>query len=186
MDPQELLKEAQLLFVNGKDEESIKAFTRALEEGADPYISHLSRGVARIKTKDIDKAIDDFAEAIRINSSSARAYYFRGIGSMIKNDFDGATSDFTKAIELKKDYSMAKFSRGVCLARMGKFEEASQDLTAVLPQMEENLQSFADSYGIVRTEMWKVMSQLSGETQTPVLTLEDKHIETLKKWLEQA
>jgi len=55
----------------------------------------------------------------------------------------------------------------------------------VLPQMEENLQSFADTYGIVRTQMWKVMEQLSGEASTPTLELNEKDINTLKQWLEQ-
>jgi hypothetical protein len=43
MDPQELMREAQLLFVDGKVKESIKAFTKAIEAGANPYIAHLSR-----------------------------------------------------------------------------------------------------------------------------------------------
>jgi hypothetical protein len=46
MDPQELLRQAQLLCVDGKVKESIEVFTRAIEAGANPYIAHLSRGVA--------------------------------------------------------------------------------------------------------------------------------------------
>lgn len=39
MDTSGLLKEAQLLFIEGKDEESIEAFTNAIIAGADPYIA---------------------------------------------------------------------------------------------------------------------------------------------------
>jgi len=185
MDTKELLGEAQLLFVDGKDKESIEAFTKALEAGADPYIAHLSRGVAYVKVEDVDHALSDFSKAISLNNQSARAYFFRGLTYMMKNEFESAVSDFTKALEYKQGYGMAKFSRAVSNARLGKFEESSKDMTAVLPQMEENLQGFADTYGIVRTQMWKVMAQLSGEAKTPTLELKEKDIKTLQQWLEQ-
>lgn len=185
MDSQELLRQAQLLFVEGKDKESIEAFTKAMEAGADPYIAHLSRGVAHVKIKEIDMAISDFSKAISINNKSARAYFFRGMAYMMKEEFENSISDFTKALELKTDYGMAKFSRSVSYARLGKFDESSKDMMAVMPQMEQNLQSFADSYGIVRTEMWKVMAQISGDAKTPTLELNEKDMGTLKKWLEQ-
>ncbi|HKZ56448.1 MAG TPA: hypothetical protein VJ024_01980, partial [Thermodesulfovibrionales bacterium] len=90
---------------------------------------------------------------------------------------------FTKALELKTDYGMAKFSRATAYARLDKADEASKDLMEVMPQLELNLQSFADTYGIVRTEMWKVLAQISGERQLPTLTLGEKEMDTLKKWL---
>jgi len=184
MDRQELLRQAQLLFAEGKDKESIEAFTKALESGADPYVAHLSRGVGYVKVQDIDHAIGDFSKAISLNRQSARAYFFRGIAFMMKNEFESAAADFTMALEFKRDYGMAMFCRAISNARLGKFEESSKDMMTVLPQMEENLQSFADTYGIVRTEMWKVMAQMSGEAK-PSLSLNEKEIGTIKKWLDQ-
>lgn len=185
MDTQELIRKAQLLFVDGKDKESIEAFTKAIEAGADPYIVHLSRGVAYVKLKDVDNAVDDFSCAINANKKSPRAYFFRGIAYMMKNKFENAISDFTKALELKTDYAMAKFARGVSYARLERYDEASKDMMTVMPQMEQNVQSFTDSYGIVKTEMWKVLEQMSGEGNIPVLGLSEKAIDTLKKWLIQ-
>lgn len=185
MDPQELLRQAQLLFAGGKDRESIEAFTKALEGGADPYIAHLSRGAGHMKLQDIDNAISDFSKAVSLNSRSARAYFFRGLAYMTKNEFENAAADFTSALGCKKDYGMAMFCRAISNARLGKFEESSKDMVTVLPQMEENLQSFADSYGIVRTQMWRVMAQLSGEAKAPAFSLNEKDVSTIKKWLEQ-
>lgn len=185
MDPQELLREAQLFLVHGNDQESIDAFTKALEAGADPYIAYLSRGVAYIKIKEVDKAISDFNHAISANSKSARAYFYRGMAYMMQMEFENAVVDFTKALTLKTDYGMALFSRAVAYARLGKFDESSQDMKVVLPQMEQNLQSFADTYGIIRTEMGKAMAQISGEAQTPALELSEKDMSTLKKWIEE-
>ena len=52
--------------------------------------------------------------------------------------------------------------------------------------MEAGLERFADNYGIIKTEMWKVMSQLTGEAAeagAPGLELTPEEVETLKKWL---
>jgi len=185
MDPMELLKEAQMLFVNGKHKESIEVFTKAIEAGADPYMAYLSRGAANFKTDEADKAIHDFTRAIDVNSQSARPYYFRGIVYMIREEFEKAVSDFSKALELKRDYAIAKFSRSVAYARMNMTEEASKDMMAVMPLMEQNMQSFADSHGIIRTQLTKVMGQLEGESPRSTLNLGEKEMDTLKKWLEE-
>lgn len=185
MDSSGLLKEAQLLFIDGKDKESIEAFTKAINAGADPYMAFLSRGAAHLKLKQGDDAIKDFGMAIKANSKSARAYFFRGLAHMLKNEFENSVEDFTKALEVKTDYGMAKFSRATAYARLNKADEAAKDLMEVMPQMELNLQSFADTYGIVRTEMWKVLAQISGERQWPTLTLGEKEMDTLKKWLSE-
>jgi tetratricopeptide (TPR) repeat protein len=185
MDPSGLLKEAQLLFIDGKDKESIEAFTKAINAGADPYIAFLSRGAANLKLKQGDDAIEDFGMAIKANSKSARAYFFRGLAHMLKNAFEESVEDFTKALELKTDYGMAKFARSTAYARLDKSDEAAKDLMEVLPQMETNLQSFADTYGIIRTEMGKVFAQISGDRPWPTLTLDEKEMDTLKKWLSE-
>jgi tetratricopeptide (TPR) repeat protein len=185
MDPIRMLEEAQLLLVDGKDKESIEAFTKAIEAGADPYIAYLSRGASHLKLKQADEALNDFNEAISANSKSARAYFYRGMVYMRKHKFEKAVEDFSKALELKTDYTMAKFSRAISYAQLDKTEEASKDMMAVMPQMEQNIQSFADTYGIVRTERWKVMAQLSGERPLSTLGLSENEIDTLKKWLEE-
>jgi tetratricopeptide (TPR) repeat protein len=185
MEPQELLRAAQLLFVEEKDRESIEAYTKAIEAGADPYIAHLSRGAAYVKTKEVDKAIDDFDNAIKANSQSYRAFFYRGMAYMMETEFEKAIDDFTNALKLKSDYGMALFARAVSFARLDKYDEATRDMAVVVPQMEQGLQSFADTYGIVRTEMWKVMAQVSGEAETPSLELNEKEMETLHKWLRQ-
>jgi len=183
MDAQELLREAQLLFVDGKNKESLEAFTKALEAGADPYLVYLSCGVVYVKMKETGSAIENFNKAISANNKNARAYFYRGIAYLMKEEFENAVSDFTKALELKADYMMAKFCRAVSYARLGEFEESSKDMLVVIPQMEQSFQSFADSYGIIRTQMWKALAQMDGESGRSALSLSEKEMETLEKWL---
>ncbi|MEW6419585.1 MAG: tetratricopeptide repeat protein [Nitrospirota bacterium] len=185
MDPKELLGQAQLLFAEGKERESIDAFTKALEAGAEPFIVYLSIGVIYMKLKETDKAIDNFNKAVEVNDSNPRTYYYRGMAFMDRGEFEKAVSDFSKALERKPDLYPSKFARSAAYARLGKFDESTNDLKDVLPQMEAGAQSFADSYGIVRTEMFKVMAQISGEREVPTMNLSEKEIDTLKKWLEE-
>ena len=185
MNADDLLKEAQLLLVDGKHRESIESFSKAVDAGADPYICFLSRGVVHLKLKEVDEAINDFSKAIEANNKSARSYFYRGLAYMDKNEYEKAADDFSHALERKTDYGMAKFSRAVAYARMNKTEEAIEDMMVVIPEMEKNLQAFSDSYGIVRTEMWKVFAQLSGDRPWPTVELGEKEIETIKKWLKE-
>jgi tetratricopeptide (TPR) repeat protein len=179
----ELFQEGQMLLVEGKWKESVEAFTKAIDAGADPYMAHLSRGVARMNLKETALAIDDFTRAITLNASSYRPFYYRGMADLIKGNYSRAIEDFTRVLELKKDHFQARLARSICYSNTGRSDEAANDIRPLIPVMEENVQQFVDEYGIVRTEMWKVMAQLSGERRTPELHLTDKEIETVKEWL---
>ncbi len=185
MDPKELLGQAQLLFAEGKERESIEAFKKAIEAGAELFMAYLSIGVIYMKLKETDKAIDNFNKAIEVNNGNARTYYYRGMAFMDRGEFENAASDFSRALERKPDLHPSKFARAAAYGRLGKFDESTNDLKDVLPQMEASAQGFADSYGIVRTEMFKVMAQISGERALPDIKLSEKEIDTLKKWLEE-
>jgi tetratricopeptide (TPR) repeat protein len=183
MGAKELFEEAQFLFIEGKDKESVDVFTKAVEAGADPFMCYLSRGTAYLRLKDTASAMADFDKAIGLNSRNARAYYYRGMIHMIRDEHDKAVEDFSKALELKPGYPTAKFARATSYARLEKFDDAASDLRAVMPEMEANIQGFVDAHGIVRTEMWKVMAQLTGERRQDALELSDDEMKTLQKWL---
>jgi tetratricopeptide (TPR) repeat protein len=179
----QLIGEAQLLFVEGKIEESIEAFRKALEAGADPFMVHLSIGAAYLKLKEADKAIESFNKAIEVKGDHPRPYFYRGTAFLEKKEYENAVSDFSRALELKPDHHTARFSRATAYARLQRFDQAALDLRAVLPLMEANIQGVVDTYGIIRGEMWKVMEHISGDRQQSALELSDKEIHTLKKWL---
>lgn len=183
MTGKELFEEAQALLIEGKDAESVKRLNEAIEAGHDPYMCHLSRGVARLKMKDTAEASADFTRAIELNPENSRPYYYRGMVDLMDARFDQAVEDFGQAIKLKPSMPVAQFARAVAYARMKKFDDAVKDLRAVFPQIQANVQSVVDSYGIVRTEMWKVMSQLAGERKEPSLELTDDEIGLLKRWI---
>src|SRR5262245_31189957 len=57
-------------------------------------ILHSNRGIAYGKAGDLDRAIADFDNAIRITPSHLRAYINRGNAYLAKRDFERAIADF--------------------------------------------------------------------------------------------
>jgi tetratricopeptide (TPR) repeat protein len=62
-----------------------------------------NRGNARRDKGDLDGALQDLTEAIRLKPGCADAFHNRGNARIAKGDLDGALPDFTKAIRLKPD-----------------------------------------------------------------------------------
>jgi len=184
MDPKELIGQAQLLFVEGKINESIELFKKALDEGGDPFMINLTLGAAKMKLNDYENAIEYLNKTIEINNKNPRPYYYRGLAHLHKKEYDKALADFTYAIELKPDFYQAKFARATSYAKLKMFNEAADDLKSIMPALQSNVQGLVDTYGIIRTELWDVISQLSGEAQKSI-GLTDQELQSIKNLLEE-
>lgn len=184
MDPKELFKEAQLLLIQQKFAESADAFTKALEAGADPFITCLSRGAAYLRMKDAGKAIEDFTHAVEVNGENPRAFFYRGMAHMLKEDYERAIADFTRAIELKPDHGAAFFARGTCHANLGHDDDAMHDLRTGISYSEAAIQGFVDTFGIVRTQFDAAMAIISGERKRTGVELSEEETAKVKKWLD--
>jgi serine/threonine-protein kinase len=72
----------------------------------------------------LDKAIAEYHEAIRLNKDHAAAHYSLGNVLRDKGRLDEAIDEFKEAIRIKKDYAEAHCNLGKVLQRQGLFHQA--------------------------------------------------------------
>jgi len=112
------------LFGEGKHDEAIAEYTKAIE--LDPNYAHAynNRGVAYKNKGQYELAIADYNRAIELDPNYAHAYYNRGVAYKNREQYELAIADYSKAIELDPEDSSVWNSKGVCLSRLDRYEEA--------------------------------------------------------------
>src|SRR5262249_52469024 len=118
------------------DDVAIAACTRAIAsgtyEGRDLSRLHNSRGIAWHDKGDLDRAIADYSEAIRLNPKLATAYYNRGIAWRAKGDLDRAIADYSEAIRLDPKLAAAYNNRGNAWSDKGDLDGAIADYSEAI------------------------------------------------------
>ena len=70
------------------------------------------KGLALIKSRQYDEAIEAFSAVIGMIPGDFEAYNYRGIAWAYKKDYDGAIEDYTKALSIRPGYAEAFSNRG--------------------------------------------------------------------------
>src|SRR5262245_14517341 len=124
----------------------IDGCTRLLDDRDEPRSNHAiaynNRGLAWQSKRDLDRAIADFDQAIRLDPPLAAPYNNRGGVWYAQRDFDRAIPDFDQAIRLDPTFAKAYFNRG--LARYAK-----RDLDRAIADFDQAIRlnsELADAY----------------------------------------
>lgn len=96
-----------------------KVSQKPKDRDADTY---LSKGFALFEKKDYQGAINNFDQAIKLNSSDAKAYNYRGLARSDLGDKQGAIADYNQAIKLNPNDN-----RGKIRAQLGDMKGALAD-----------------------------------------------------------
>jgi len=121
---------------DGDPDRSIEGCTAVIEArvGGDFMLAtaFATRAAARVARGEVDLAIRDLDEAIRLNPSFVLALESRGGLHMKKQRYDRAIQDYDEAIRLNPSFADAYYSRGVNYERRGQHERAIEDFDQVL------------------------------------------------------
>ena len=120
------------------DENLIRVCTRVLEKGGiqgETLSTTLSnRGLGYLRSKQYDKAIIDFSEAILINPKNPFAFDNRGDAWREKGNYERALADYDEALAIEPTFTSALLNRGITYERQGDKAKARQDYETALEQ----------------------------------------------------
>ena len=90
------------------------------------------QGNVLMMLRQMDKAIERYSHAIKLNPNYAYAYNNRGFAYERKGDFDLALQDYNTAIKLNPDLAGAYANRGDVYRITGKIDRAIEDCTTAI------------------------------------------------------
>jgi tetratricopeptide (TPR) repeat protein len=108
------------------DDETIAGCTQVIP------LAYADRGFAYRNKGDLDRAIADDSEAIRLNPKFVLAYNDRGRAYLAKGDLDRAIADYSEAIRLDPKFVLAYNDRGLAYATKGDLDRAIADYTEAI------------------------------------------------------
>lgn len=118
----------------------IEKFTKLVYENpknAGPYVK---RGNVWLNLNELDPAIADFDEAIRLDPKMSLAYNNRGAAWFSQGDYDQAIADYSEAIQLDPQEKLAYYNRGNAWLEKGDNDKAIESYNETLkldPKMSQ-------------------------------------------------
>jgi tetratricopeptide (TPR) repeat protein len=105
-----------------KDSEAL--FRHALDVTENNHIAHVCLGIELARKGQIEEAISQYQEVIRLKPDYALAHNNLGFALLRKGQIGEAISQYQEAIRLKPDYTLAHNNLGNALYRKGRDNEA--------------------------------------------------------------
>jgi tetratricopeptide (TPR) repeat protein len=125
----------------GRVDEAIVRFEKALEATPDYEPAHYNLGCAMLEKGRPDLAIARFRRALEIHPAFVDARYNLGNTLLEQGDLDQAIACYRKVLELRPDHSKAENNLAVALLRKGELREAIPYFEKALARQPENAQA---------------------------------------------
>jgi tetratricopeptide (TPR) repeat protein len=120
------------LLQNGRVNEAITCFQKALHSQPDSANAYNHLGVALLQTGRVDEAMVYYQKALALQPDFAEAHNNLGNALLQKGSGDEAIAHFQKALELQSDYANARYNLGNALVQKGRVDEAISHYQQVL------------------------------------------------------
>ncbi len=120
------------------DREIIRVCSAALEKGGIQgetlSITLSNRGLGYLRSKEYDKSIIDFSEALLINPKNPYAFNSRGEAWREKGNIERALADFAEALNVDPSFTAAYYNRGLTFERQNNSAAAKTEYQKALDQ----------------------------------------------------
>jgi tetratricopeptide (TPR) repeat protein len=139
--------------MNGKRDAdgAIVAFRAALHSKKvfpEAYKAHTNLGIALSAKGQLDQAIEEHKEAIRLKPDYPQAHYELGAALEAKGRTDAAIAEYREALRLKNDYPEAHTNLGADLAAKGRLDEAIKEYQEALATKQRFPEACQAHYGL--------------------------------------
>ena len=91
-----------------------------------------NRGEVYLREGKVDKAINDFNIAVKLQPELAVAYNNRGNAYLLKGEIDKAIEDYSRSIKHAPKDAMSYSNRSVAYLRKGEFDKTIEDASAAI------------------------------------------------------
>lgn len=125
-----------------KDSNSL--FSAIIKQEPDSYYGYFARGVGRSLQNDSKGTIEDYSQAIKMDSTLDVLWYNRGVELEKVNDKQAAINDYTQAITLNPKHSKSYYNRGNLRFGANDLLGAVDDYSKTLTIDSTNAQAFCN------------------------------------------
>ncbi len=108
-----------------------------------------NRGEVYLREGKVDKAINDFNIAVKLQPELAVAYNNRGNAYLLKGDLDKAIADYSQSIKHAPKDAMSYSNRSVAYLRKGEFDKTIEDASEAIALDEKCSNAYYN-----RAEAW--------------------------------
>lgn len=148
------------------DEISIWADTAAKVPANERARSNL--GNALLNNGEVDAAIAQFGEAIRLSPNYADARNNLGVAWLAKGQYERAIAEFTLAIATRSDYADAYYNLGEAYLQLGRSADALAPLQQSLQLSPSNAKAY-NNLGMALLDLGRVEESIAAEEQAVAL-----------------
>ena len=142
---------ARIYSETGNQEKAIQILSKLIEIQKNPIVL-ISRGIAYRKQGSLDKAIQDYNAALKIDPANSTAHNNLGSICFDKKEYENARKKFSKAIELNPEDPTAYCNRGNAHLKENNLEEALKDFEKAIKADAEYSKAYLGMGNVKHTE----------------------------------
>jgi len=119
----DLLTKVKMAYTSGKHNEALTLANQAIEKDPTNAVAYFVRGSVLAVTHQSEKAVNDFNQALKLDSGLAEAWQNSGLEHFKLGHINEAIADFDRFISLRPAAAPYHWQRGIAYYYANRFEE---------------------------------------------------------------